>query len=209
MYGMFYVRPSPCPAPNLHSSPLLHAARAPRSPAASGLLVLCTSSHTVCPPFDPRQRATAFDQPLSFDTSSVTSMARMFIVRSSPCPAPNLHSSPPLHAACAAVARRLRPPGLHLTTRRMPSAVRILLVRRQQAAHPLRVDGHLGLRLCWLWAELGSGDLPGHIHDHGRPEGGGPGVQREPDCRHCDVRPHRRLGRLGHHRHELALLPKE
>eukprot|EP00964_Phaeocystis_antarctica_P058942 scaffold34986_cov42-Phaeocystis_antarctica.AAC.1 len=87
-------------------------------------------------------------------------MAHMFYVRSSPCPAPNLESSPPLHAACAAVARRLRPPGLHLTTHRMPSAERELVVRRQQAAHPLRMGGHLGLRLRWLWPGLGSGKLP-------------------------------------------------
>ena len=32
--------------------------------------------------------ASAFDQPLSFDTSSVTSMYLMFRVRSSPCPQP-------------------------------------------------------------------------------------------------------------------------
>merc|ERR1712021_30622 len=42
--------------------------------------------------------------------------------------------------------------GLHVQERKFP-------VRRQQAAHPLRVDGHLGLRLRWLWLELGSGDL--------------------------------------------------
>ena len=35
------------------------------------------------------------------------------------------------------------------------SAGRNLLVRRQQAAHPLRVGGHLGLRLCWLCLKLG------------------------------------------------------
>ena len=34
-----------------------------------------------------------------------------------------------------------------------------LLVRRQQAAHPLRLGGHLGLRLRWLWLRLGSGKL--------------------------------------------------
>eukprot|EP00964_Phaeocystis_antarctica_P050363 scaffold29240_cov55-Phaeocystis_antarctica.AAC.1 len=34
-------------------------------------------------------------------------MRFMFDVRSSPCPAPNLQSSPALHAACTAVARRL------------------------------------------------------------------------------------------------------
>ena len=50
--------------------------------------------------------ALAFNQPLSFDTSSVTSMGWMFYVRSSPYPAPNLQSSPPLRLACTAVARR-------------------------------------------------------------------------------------------------------
>ena len=65
--------------------------------------------------------ASSFNQPLSFDTSSVTTMAFMFYVRSSPCPAPNLRSSPRLHAACTAVARRLPPPGtLHLAPHRMP-----------------------------------------------------------------------------------------
>eukprot|EP00964_Phaeocystis_antarctica_P113549 scaffold77564_cov42-Phaeocystis_antarctica.AAC.2 len=56
-------------------------------------------------------------------------MADMFSVRTSPCPAPNLQSSPPLHAACTAVARHLRPAGLHLAPHRTPffrlSAVRV------------------------------------------------------------------------------------
>ena len=51
--------------------------------------------------------ASVLNQPLSFETSSVTTMYGMFRVRSSPCPAPNLQSSPALHAACTAVARRL------------------------------------------------------------------------------------------------------
>eukprot|EP00964_Phaeocystis_antarctica_P109615 scaffold74062_cov33-Phaeocystis_antarctica.AAC.1 len=40
-------------------------------------------------------------------------MGLMFYVRSSPCLAPNLQSSPRLHAACPAIARRLPPPGPH------------------------------------------------------------------------------------------------
>ena len=44
------------------------------------------------------------------------------------------------------------------------------------------------------------------VHEHGRPEDGGPGLQERPGCRRCDIRPHRRLGRLGHHRHDGALL---
>eukprot|EP00964_Phaeocystis_antarctica_P080568 scaffold50330_cov55-Phaeocystis_antarctica.AAC.2 len=56
-------------------------------------------------------------------------MYGMFYVRSSPCPAPNLQSSPPLHAACTVVARHLPPPGtLHLFPHRMPS-VRLWAVR--------------------------------------------------------------------------------
>ena len=143
----------------------------------------------------------SFNQPLSFDTSSVTDMSGMFHVRP-PMPWLSAFSRVlPVPAACAAT--------LH-TPSRLParassriayppfdSAGRTLLVRRQQAAHPLRVGGHLGLRLCWLRLELGSGDLPFAtvaaaavalvaaaaaaaalcLHDHGRPEDGGPGLQ--------------------------------
>eukprot|EP00964_Phaeocystis_antarctica_P032959 scaffold18676_cov52-Phaeocystis_antarctica.AAC.2 len=48
-------------------------------------------------------------------------MHAMFFVRSSPCPAPNLQSSPPLRPACTAVARRLPPQGPHLAPHRVPS----------------------------------------------------------------------------------------
>eukprot|EP00964_Phaeocystis_antarctica_P144878 scaffold110757_cov63-Phaeocystis_antarctica.AAC.1 len=55
------------------------------------------------------------------------------------------------------------PPSPHLASHRMPSpcdsAEHTLLVRRQQAPHPLRVGGHLGLRLRWLRLELGSRKL--------------------------------------------------
>jgi len=54
-----------------------------------------------------RQSATAFNQPLSFDTSKVTNMGRMFYVRSARALAPNsLESDLPC-------ARRLR---CHLST---------------------------------------------------------------------------------------------
>eukprot|EP00964_Phaeocystis_antarctica_P052428 scaffold30701_cov45-Phaeocystis_antarctica.AAC.1 len=69
------------------------------------------------PPAAPRPGALAFNQPLSFDTSSVTAMTNMFFVRSSPYPAPNLQSRPPLHAACAAVVHRLLPPNLYTSPR--------------------------------------------------------------------------------------------
>ena len=58
------------------------------------------------PSVSTRQGASAFNQPLSFDTSSVTDMTSMFYVRSARalCP-PQSSSWPlPLHAACAATA---------------------------------------------------------------------------------------------------------
>eukprot|EP00964_Phaeocystis_antarctica_P093008 scaffold59922_cov49-Phaeocystis_antarctica.AAC.2 len=49
-------------------------------------------------------------------------MAEMFFVRSSPCPAPDLQSSPPLHAACTAIAcHLLQHPAPQLAPHRMPS----------------------------------------------------------------------------------------
>ena len=57
------------------------------------------------PACDPRQFAKAFNQPLSWDTSSVTDMEHMFDVRSARAPASSLHSRVLyLHAACAAAA---------------------------------------------------------------------------------------------------------
>ena len=117
---MFYVcaLPRAQHALDLQLSLSLHAAcaavarRVPPPPAR-------TSPRTLCPPFDSRQAASAFNQPLSFDTSSVTAMYVMFHARSSPCPAPNLQSSPSLRAACTAIARAtLPPPDPHLTPHR-------------------------------------------------------------------------------------------
>eukprot|EP00964_Phaeocystis_antarctica_P157294 scaffold127415_cov63-Phaeocystis_antarctica.AAC.3 len=96
---MFYVCALPLAqhALDLQLSLSLHAAcaavarRVPPPPAR-------TSPRTLCPLFYSRQAASAFDQPLSFDTSSVTDMGQIFRVCSSPCPAPNLQSSPLLHA---------------------------------------------------------------------------------------------------------------
>eukprot|EP00964_Phaeocystis_antarctica_P054326 scaffold31916_cov48-Phaeocystis_antarctica.AAC.1 len=61
--------------------------------------------------------ASAFNQPLSFDTSSVTTMGLMFRVRSSLCP----------HAACTAVARRLPPPPTARSSPRTACALRSTL----------------------------------------------------------------------------------
>jgi len=68
-----------------------------------------------------------------------------------------------VHATCAATAHARTPPGTHLAPYYTPPlstpAENKLLVPIQQAAHPLRVGGHRGLRLRWLWLEMGSGKL--------------------------------------------------
>eukprot|EP00964_Phaeocystis_antarctica_P068808 scaffold41714_cov51-Phaeocystis_antarctica.AAC.2 len=116
MAYMFYVRSSPCPAPNLQSRPPLYAACtavARRLPPPGPY----PSPRTACPPLDSPQGASAFNQPLSFDTSSVTTMTYMFRVRSSPCPARQSAVEPSLpHSAAAS-----RPPGPHLAPHHMPS----------------------------------------------------------------------------------------
>ena len=71
-----------------------------------------------------------FNQPLSFDISSVTNIGYMFSVRSARTLAPSLQSSPPalpVHAACAAViSRPPHLPGPHrmpLSTRQTPNSL--------------------------------------------------------------------------------------
>jgi surface protein len=91
MRGMFWVRPLRVPCPPCPAGSSVHAA--------------CTATApTALPPLSPRvssplgrvvtrQEASAFNQPLSFDTSSVTDMSSMFYVRPraralppTPCP---------------------------------------------------------------------------------------------------------------------------
>ena len=98
-------------------------------------------------------------------------MGSMFNVRSARALAPYGPESGLLsvHAACAATSCAPRSPsasrGPHLAPPSYeppfrPSAERKLFVGREQVAHhPLRVGGHLGFRLSWLWLELGSGKL--------------------------------------------------
>jgi len=115
MYQMFYVRSARAPASRLDSfgssaRTLLAAASActllalpprPRPPAS---WPACRRSFYALP-FDSRQNAYAFNQPLSWDTSSVKDMYRMFYVRSARAPASGLHTWVLcLQAACAAAA---------------------------------------------------------------------------------------------------------
>ena len=65
----------------------------------------------------------AFNQPLSFDTSSVTTMYNMFGVRSARALGPQaLRRAFSVHAACVPPPpQALLPPGSHLAPHRMPS----------------------------------------------------------------------------------------
>jgi hypothetical protein len=72
----------------------------------------------MCPSLSTRQHAHAFNQPLSFDTSMVTNMERMFQVRSARALTPdNLESGPP-RRACR--LRRHRPTPSRLPARTSP-----------------------------------------------------------------------------------------
>ena len=80
-------------------------------------------------------------------------MVNMFNVRSSPCPAPNLQSSPPLHAACTAAGRR-PPASLAIVSTAAASAAVVFDVPAAAlptALLPLRV---LLLRLLPLYYPL-------------------------------------------------------
>ena len=102
-------RTHPCPTPTSCTS----AARALRSPYTRPSSCAVGPRPASCALVSTRQDAKVFNQPLSFDISSVTNIGYMFSVRSARTLAPSLQSSPPalpVHAACAAVISR--PPHL-------------------------------------------------------------------------------------------------
>jgi hypothetical protein len=93
----------------------------------------------VCPLWA-RQFADAFNQPLSFDTSSVTDTSHMFEVRLRLRLLPTMDLPCTLgHAMLLALETRRTSPHLLL--------VRVVSVRREQTAHLVRMGGHFGLRL--------------------------------------------------------------
>ena len=113
MNRMFLVRSARALTPTVLSRALLPVDAA--CVAATQRLHACRAappraSHARLPT---RQGAGAFNQPLSFDTSSVTDMYGMFWVRFARALAPSLESGPlPVDAACvAATPNALTPPG--------------------------------------------------------------------------------------------------
>eukprot|EP00964_Phaeocystis_antarctica_P076570 scaffold47353_cov60-Phaeocystis_antarctica.AAC.3 len=191
MGHMFLVRSSPCPAPNLQSSPPLRAACAAVAfhlpppgpnpvPHRMPSFRLAAARVGVQPAAELRHLQ-RHDHALhvlpGVGVQPATELRHLQrhkygsdVLRAlhSPCPAPNLQS-PPLHAACAAVARRLPArTSPRIVCPPFDSAASKLPVQRQQAAHPLRVGGQLGLRLRWLWLELGSGNLLAELNPSSR-----------------------------------------
>ena len=110
------------------------------------------SPHIVYALLVTRQDALAFNQPLSFDTSKVTTMERMLAVRSSRVLRPGytvghspiLEIFPRLHTAPIPLPRIS--PGLFSMRPPFDLAEYICFVQRQQAPHPVCVGGQRGLQ---------------------------------------------------------------
>ena len=85
MQYMFQVRLPRLPMPPTHQSGPRRASLRPPPPRPPASWPACRPLIYAFP-LDSRQEADAFNQPLTFDTSSVTSMRYMFEVRSCACP---------------------------------------------------------------------------------------------------------------------------
>ena len=93
MHNMFYVRPAHALPPSLQSGPpracrVRRRRLAPFPPPGPRTSPRIASSSS-----DSRQYASAFNQPLSFDTSSVKRMDTMFHVRPARALAPSLQTA--------------------------------------------------------------------------------------------------------------------
>ena len=137
MYGMFMVRPPRVPSPQCSVRPSGHAActaTAPPRPRASR-----PACHPSVMRLVTRQETTVFNQPLSFDMSSVTDMSQMFDVRLCCAQGPAGSS---VHAACTATAptpSRLPPRVSPSMCLGCDSAARVGV---QPAAEPRHVQRH-------------------------------------------------------------------
>ena len=122
MQAMFYVRPAHVLASTALSQafPVYAACVAATQRSHASRAAPLPSSHAR---LSTRQRASAFNQSLSFDTSKVTTMRTMFYVRSARALALSLElGPPPMHMPLASPPpNALTPPGPHLSPRCMPA----------------------------------------------------------------------------------------
>ena len=147
MASMFSVRSARALRSVLTVGAFLHAActaaASPRPPATR------PAPHPSVLSLFTRQNAKAFNQPLSFDTSSVTNMLDMFMVRSARA-LPSSSTVGPLPARCLHRRRFYTPSRLpaRMSPFCFPSYIagHGRVVRREQAPHPLCVVGQL--RVC-------------------------------------------------------------
>ena len=83
------LRACPAPQPSVGPSPCM-----PLVPLPPEVLPPHLGPNPIRPPFESRQAASAFNQPLSFETSSLEDLGFMFVVRSTRTLGPSLESVP-------------------------------------------------------------------------------------------------------------------
>ena len=138
MSGMFGVRSTRALTPNSLESglPPVHAACAAAAPHTLPPPGLHLAPHRMPLP-STRQRTNTFNQPLSFDTSKVTTMKDMFHVRSARALTPSRHGSglPPCMPLAPPPPHALPPPGAHLAPLRMCPSLRLGSSRTGSTSH--------------------------------------------------------------------------
>jgi surface protein len=122
MNQMFWVRSARALAPDSLESGLPRTCRLRRRRPTPALAPGPHLAPHRMPLPSTRQSGSAFNQPLSFDTSKVTDMNRMFVVRSARALAPTSLESglPPCMPLAPPPPHALPPPGPHLAPHRMP-----------------------------------------------------------------------------------------
>jgi hypothetical protein len=166
MSGLVGVRSARALGPQALSQAIpVHASCVPPPHHRPSRLPARTSPPRIaCPPFDSAVRV-GLQQAAELRHLQRHRHERHVLRALCACPwPPSLESGPERACRRCRLVPSLPPPGTHLAPHYMHAplstpAGRKLLVRPQQAAHPLRVGGHRGLRLRWLWLGLGSGKL--------------------------------------------------
>ena len=109
-------------------------------PGPSRLPARTSPPRIACTPLDTRQYASAFNQPLSWDTSNVTDMGYMFYVRSARALGPQALSRVP----CMPLVCRHHPGPSRLPARTSPPRIACALPSTRQDAkafnQPLSID---------------------------------------------------------------------
>eukprot|EP00964_Phaeocystis_antarctica_P057098 scaffold33741_cov63-Phaeocystis_antarctica.AAC.9 len=160
------LRACPGPQPSVRPSPCMPLALPPPHALQPPNPHLCPASYALLSTW---QTASAFNQPLSFDTSSVIDTHYMFYVRSARAQAPSLQSGPPraCHLRChrptpfnlpARTSSRIACPPLDSAAR---EGVQPAAELRHVQGHRHALDVHRALRAC-PGPQPSAGGLPVH-----------------------------------------------